>query len=557
MRKSMKKVAALVLTLAMSTALLAACGNKGETVDSKKDPTIAPTKAAENSQGTTDPTKAPEGGFKDYSKGFEKNVTIQIPVYDRAFEGWNPTNNYYTQWVQKEFGDKYNVKVEFVAIGRSTEVTDFNQMLAAGTAPDIIFHYDMPQAIAYYDEGAMQELNYDEIANYAPTYYKNLGSTIDSYGTINGEKVFFFASRPTAYNWVTLIRQDWIDKVGKAMPANLTELNELYAAWRDAGLGNGGGALVQNNFTYDYFFRSWPIDSDERALYSDLSVAALPWEATHKFLKNLNYQYNNNLIDKEFYLNTDDASTKADFVSGNSGVYSLYLSSSTDVMTSLLANNPDAKVSLLPMAANVPEGGVPQQRGYWPFGMIMGINSTTPEEERVAVWMYLEWLSQPENLFFFQNGVEGANYTLDAAGLAVKNADFTGESKLSNNNNKDYWCLVVESAQYADEDLNFKANIANWAPAGYEYIIEDAYKDFVDNLEYMTPDAIFLDTIESVAEYKSDLNDLWKELYVQCAMASEADFEAVYKKACEEYLAAGYQTILDDKQAAISAGGYN
>ena len=40
-------------------------------------------------------------------------------------------------------------------------------------------------------------------------------------------------------------------------------------------------------------------------------------------------------------------------------------------------------------------------------------------------------------------------------------------------------------------------------------------------------------------------------------MAPEAEFEAVYQKACEDYLAAGYQTILDEKQAAISAGGYN
>ena len=86
------------------------------------------------------------------------------------------------------------------------------------------------------------------------------------------------------------------------MPTSLEEYNKLLAAWKEAGLGNGGGNLVQNNFTYDYPFRTWPIDEKERALYSDLSVPAFTWEPTHKFLQNLNYQYNNGLIDPEFYL---------------------------------------------------------------------------------------------------------------------------------------------------------------------------------------------------------------------------------------------------------------
>lgn len=560
MKKVFKKVAAFSLACTMVAASLAGCGSKAQ--DTSSDATADETTTDDTTneetadKAATDETTS-TGDYTDYSQGFPENVTIQIPVYDRAFEGWNVTDNYYTQWVQKEFGDKYNVTVEFVAIGRTTEVTDYTQMLAAGTAPDIIFHYDMPQALAYYSEGAMQELDLNEIANYAPTYFSNMGDIITKYGSVEDTPTFFFAERTDAYNWLTLIRQDWLDKVNMEMPHNLDELNAVYKAWKDAGLGNGGGNLVQNNFVHDYAFRDWPIDEKERALYSDLSVAALPWEPSHLYLKNLNYQYNNGLIDPEFYLNTDDASTKADFVSGASGVYALYLASSTDVISSLLANDPEAKLAVLDTAAGVPEGKMTQTRAYWPFGMIMGINSTTSDEERAAIWMYLEWMSQPENLFFLQNGVEGDNYTLDADGLAVKNADFDGESKLSQNNNKDYWCLVTESAKYDNEELNYKANLANWAPEGYEYLIEDSYKYFNDYKEYMTPDALYSVVIESVAEYKTTLNDLWKELYVKCAMAPEAEFEDTYKEACQDYLDAGYQEILDEKTQAIEAGKYN
>ncbi|WP_099469290.1 type 2 periplasmic-binding domain-containing protein [Konateibacter massiliensis] len=558
MRRSLRKAAAFSIVCSMAAASLAGCGGNKANETASTD-AAENAKASQEADGTAQTKEAEkqEGEYIDYSQGFSENVTIQIPVYDRAYEGWNVTDNYYTNWIQKEFGDKYNITVDFVAIGRTTEVTDYTQMLAAGTAPDIIFHYDMPQALAYYGEGAMQELDLGEIAYYAPTYFDKMGETISRYGSVDGKPTLFFAGRTDAYNSVRLIRQDWLDKVNMEMPHSLEEYNAVLKAWKEAGLGNGGGYLIQNSFNFDYPFREWPIDEKERALYSDLSVAALPWQSTYEYLANLNYQYNNGLINPEFYLNTDEASTKADFVSGKSGVYTLYLSSSTDVISSLLGNEPEAKLAVMDPAALSPEGVMPQSRAYWPFGIIMGINQATSNEERAAIWLYLEWMSQTNNLFFLQNGVEGENYTLDADGLAVKDSDFAGESKLSQNNNKDYWCLVTEGVEYEKEELNYKANLANWAPTGYEYLIEDAYQYYNDYKEYMTVDALYSVVIESVAEYKTTLNDLWKELYVKCVMASEADFDTVYEQAVQEYLEAGYQEILDEKTEAIEAGNYN
>ena len=188
--------------------------------------------------------------------------------------------------------------------------------------------------------------------------------------------------------------------------------------------------------------------------------------------------------------------------------------------------------------------------------MIMGINSTTSDEERAALWMYLDWMLQEDHLFTFQNGIEGQNFNFDADGLAVKVDGFSGETALSQNNNKDYWCLWVESAKYNTDELNYKANMANWAPQGYEYLIEDAYKNFKDTEEYYTPDALFTVTLEKVAEYKTDLNELWKELYVKCVLVPENQFEATYENACNEYLNAGYSEILEEKKAAIAANNY-
>lgn len=550
MRK--KRIVSMFMAMILVLSVLSACSgnnnsnaNAGNSSDNSNPPSA-------NSSDTT-------GDYDDYSKGFPEKVTLEVPVYERAFEGWNVTDNYYTRWIQKEFGDKYNVDVKFVPITRTSEVTDYEQLLASHKAPDIIFHYDMPQALAYYGEGVMQELDYDEIANYAPTYWKNMSSTIEQYGSVDGKKVFFFASRPAADNFTTLIRKDWVEKVGMKVEdlTSLEKYNELLAKWKEAGLGAGGASLLQNNYNFNYAFRDWPINEKERALYSDLSVADLTSPATERYLRNLNYQYNNGLIDKEFYLRNDEAKTKAEFAAGKTGTFAFYLTSNTDVISATLANNPEAQFAVLPSKAGVPEGYEPQGRGYWPFGFIMGINYESSAEERRAVWMYLEWMSQPDNLFFLQNGVEGQNYTLDAEGITVKVADFAGESKLSTNNNKDYWGLVTEMAQYSSPELTRKSYIRNWAPPGYEYLAEDMLKYYDETAEYRTPDALFSVVLEKVNEYKADLNSLFQELYVKCVLAPESEFDATYEAAKKTYLGAGYQEILDEKQKAIDAGQYN
>lgn len=558
-RRLYQKIVAMALTGTMAIGMLTGCGSSQETAAPAEESTAADSAKSAESTEPVDSADAQEqdssSPYTDYSGGFPETVTIQIPVYDRAFEGWNVTDNTYTQWIQKEFGDKYNVNVEYVAVGRSTEVADYMQMLSAGNAPDIIMHYDMPQAVNYYSEGAMQALDLDEIAYYAPTYYANMKDTIDTYGEMDGENYFFFANRPTYYyNWVTLIRQDWLDAVDADMPESMEELNEVAAKWKDAGVGTLGERLLINNFTYYYPFIGSSVDEKELALYSDLAVAPLTWSATEAYLKNLNYQYNNGLTNPEFYLIDDDAKWKADFVSGKVGTYSFYITSGTDTISSLLANDADAKVSVMNTWAGVPEGNNAYYYEYPPYGMIMGINSDCTDEQREAVWMFLEWMSQSDNLFKLQNGVEGESYALDDNGLAIPVDGYTGEWKRSDNNNKDYWCLVVEAAVYDDDELTYQSRLRDLAPAGYEYLIADSKNYFDTYAQYGLINTAYTKTIEASAENAEDLKKLWQELYVDCATCSEADFDATYQEACQTYLDAGYQDILDEKQALYDEG---
>lgn len=552
MRKQTKRAAAIVMAAAMTTTLLAGCGGSGSSAAASESESTTSEASSEASTGEA----AASGSYTDYSAGFPERVTIQIPVYDRGFENWNVADNYYTQWVQQEFGEKYNVDVEYVAISRSNEVTDYMQMIAAGTAPDIIMHYDMPQAVSYYDEGAMQDIDYDELAFYAPTYWAKMQETIETYGTIDDHQAFIFAERdPYYYNWVTLIRKDWCDQVGMEVPTTWEELQDVLAAWQEAGLGTYNHELIIGSFTYFYPWIEEGTTDEELALYLDLNVAPFTWSATENYLRAFNEMYNAGTLDPNFYLTTDDAMEKGKFVSGECGTYSFYMSNGTDVFTSLLANDPDTEVAILNSTPSiVAEGYTPYYYEYPSYGMIMGINSQSTDEERAAVYMFLEWLSQPENLTYMQYGVEGETYTVGEDGINTLVADYTGEAALSQNQNKDYWCLVVESITYGDEEMDLTANKSLLAPAGYEDLIQQSYDMCKANEDAGLISPIFTSVVESSADYTADLKALWQEAYVACITAAPEDFDATYEEYCQEYLDAGYQDILDEKQELIDAG---
>ena len=45
---------------------------------------------------------------------FAENVSITIPVYDRGQAGVpNVEDNYWTKWIQENFGDRYNITVNY------------------------------------------------------------------------------------------------------------------------------------------------------------------------------------------------------------------------------------------------------------------------------------------------------------------------------------------------------------------------------------------------------------------------------------------------------------
>ena len=481
---------------------------------------------------------------------YPEQIEIKIPVYDRGNAGQaNVTDNYWTKYVQQEFGDKHNIKVTYISIPRKEEVTMFNQLLAgkAENQPDIIFNYDYPTIVSFANQEAFQELDEEMIKKYAPDFYERT-KELDEYTYVDGKKLFMAGTRPDAYNFVTLVRKDWLDKLGLDEPKDKYEHTEMLKKFRDAKLGGENtipSTYVRGNANYgNYGYRPYPLSEEDNALYSDITVASLTWEPTYKQLKWDNMLYNEGLISPEWYLDVDGSKAREAFVSGQAGTYADYLSKSPDVINTLKANVPDAEVTIFG-AYDDPDFGHPGPgRRDNPFGMVSGINVNCAHPE--AIMMYFEWLN--DNLFVMQNGIEGVTYKMDGD-IPVLIDGYEGEDRLNYNGNKDMWCLVIEGRDLGDEELNVKAQAKSFAPEGYEFIIEKSYENAKFGDAYRYTDYIFSKPVESLTTLSGTLMDNWLVHKAELINCKPEEFDAKYEAACADYLAAGYQQVLDEKKA--------
>ena len=237
---------------------------------------------------------------------YGEQIELKVPIYQRNGIKDPIEDNYWTHWVQENFGDKYNIKVTYVPISRTEEVSDFTMKMGSDeTAPDMIFHYDNPQLLAYIDQEFVQQIDEDMVKEFMPDYLNYVGDEAYQAGKYNvgGKKVqmYFPAARDDADNWATVIRADWLEKVGKEMPKSVEEYLDVLRAFRDANLGGdytvpATQGLPSTTGMRADSYRTGHTDPREIAIYSDLQVVSLDWEPIKKNFRVLNTMYNEGLI---------------------------------------------------------------------------------------------------------------------------------------------------------------------------------------------------------------------------------------------------------------------
>lgn len=500
---------------------------------------------------------------------FAENVTLRVPVYDRGVEGVpDVTNNYWTQWIQENFGDKYNITVEYVPITRTDVMTSYALLAADQNLPTILMEYDYPKLSTWVNDGYLTSFDMDAFKEVAPNYYARMEADGQiPYTTIGDETYFALASNPNYninYTWQTFVRMDWLKQVGyDHVPTKRDEYLDAMKKIQEAGLCEhpGGGTMITGlGSDQNHAYREYPFNELDWAMYGDYNIPALGTDANYNLLKRANEDYNSGITDPEYYI-IDSETAKANFVNGKSYSYSGYVSASTDFLNAFYDQNPDGKLAITPISAEVDESGedgivtVPAWRAENPFGMIVGFSNTATDDELKAAWMYMEWLSQPENLYTFQWGIEGENYNLDEEGNPVTVSDYNGDYKQGYNNSKDYWCIVKEKRTFDTVEENIKADTPQDLPQNFtDDIIQYYYDRLAIADQYGLSDCQFSVVIAAQSEYQNTLGELYKEFRDALTMCKPEEFDAMYEDYAQQYADQGYQEVVDERLEAFQAG---
>ncbi len=518
--------------------------------------------------GIVTAASAEETGIASWEP-FAERVKITVPVYDRSKEGFPPVDdNYWTQWIQENFGDKYNIDVQYVAIPRGDVMTKYSLLIAADETPTILMEYDYPKVAQWANDGAMSTIDLEAFAKVAPTFYQAMVDNNQlGYTDINGETYFVLTERPyynTTFTYANFVRMDWLRQVGyDHVPQNYEEHKDALNKMIEAGLCEYplGLGIPTAAYIANFGFRDFPVDEAEWAMHSSLGTPCFPWYPTQRMMKRLNDEYHMGWYSSEFDLekNSGGAATdilQTDFINGKTYQYGGYIANNMAWLTAFYENNPDAELAVASPYAGDEEGvNTSCIRADNPFGMIVGFSSLATEDQLKAAWMLMEWMIQPENLFVLENGVEGETYEMGEDGLPVM-LEYTGEHMLNHNNNIDMTCLVHASKKVG----TVEQTIAQMSPVGLPQDFTEMLTDNYYDLKALADqgkaysDPVFAVAIESESEYSATLLSLWQEYYAKLIKCDPEEFDSLYAEYSQEFLDAGYQEIIDERLAAYEAG---
>ncbi|MCD8013026.1 MAG: extracellular solute-binding protein [Lachnospiraceae bacterium] len=511
---------------------------------------------------------ADEATGMDAWEAFDENVTIKIPVYDRGAEGVpDVTDNYWTEWVQTEFGDQYNITVEYVGITRTDVMTDYALLGASGELPTVLMEYDYDKLATWATEGYLTEYDIDQFAEIAPTYYQGMVDRDQlQYVEMAGGDYLVLSERPyyeTNYTYVTFVRMDWLEEVGYDYIPNLSSQDYIDAmlAIKEAGIAeypDGGVMLTGVGSDQSYAWRTYPQDEENWVMYGDYQIPSLSSAENKALLSFLNQKYNAGIMNPEYYT-IDTETDKSNFINGETFAYSGYISASMDWLESFYEQNPDAELAVVVQSTELnDEGYAPAYRANNPFGMMIGFSSLATEDEIKAAMMYMEWMCQEDTLFTFQWGIEGEtfNYGDDGLPVSVDYAEQPSEYKQGYNNSIDYWCIVSASRNAGTIEETIIASLPQNLPQNFNDAVIENYYNQVEVASYgwAVTDCMFGDSLESVTEYQETLLNLYIELRDKLVVASEDEFDALYEEYSQQYLDAGYQEVIDERLELFNAG---
>lgn len=573
---TMKKQAIALALAASMTATLVGCG--------EKDPKETTTANATQAPSGTEATKATEGGNNntttvadpgtkaetpEFSNGkFKETKKIRVEVYDRSPEGGtDAADNMYTDYIKKGMLEDHNVEVEFVKVPRWTEGQELNNLLSAGTAPDICVTYDYPTIQNYANRGGVLDMApfLNDYKADCQNLWTWLGDTNINWnkdpktGTIWAIE----GKRATSNRIVTFIRKDWLDKLGLKEPTTKEEFEKCLVAFRDNAstlLGDDADKMIPYSVSYDVGWRAGtliesfidPNISDRDYYVNGFDDRKFTMPGTKDAIKLLNKWYNDGLMWKDFALYgaddaTEDNNMKAGFVGAITHNWDYVFRNGDKSINAELKNLVGADAKFVAIDPFEDKNGTHTKFVTSTAGDRKLFFPATCKEP-LACLMYLDWISDPEHIQFLQLGEEGVGHEKSADGKYYITKKIEGGNKafMNSGSNIDL-TITCNGLRLATEEATTLTTANSYAendPA----LVAGADKIAKTNMRYDKNVAV--GAIEAEDGQGQILGDKRNAAFQKAVVCKPDQFDSVWDENMADYMTSGGQEIHDERDEA-------
>lgn len=494
------------------------------------------------------PSSATENGPAEATK---EHRTLTVEVFDRGKPGQpDLNNNFWTKYINDNFGKQFNATVKFVSVPRAQEVDKLNVLMAAGQAPDISYTYNQGVVYNYVQQGGLAELD-SVLQEHGSTLTSYLGEEVLKYGQFNGKQYAVPGKRTVLAGSNTFIRKDWLDKLGLPVPTTAEQFYDTMVAFKEKNPGNVTGvipygySLQPANPGLSYMPEAFKPSNLTEEQFATLQPKAI-WDANwsmpgfDKAIQYMNKMYHAGLISPNFATDKDGKLLDADISNGKVGAFQTNWDgpyrTAPGTYANLAKNVPGAE--LIPIDPWQNDAGKHPKNGYSPNGMYVIIPKSSKNVD-LAI-QYLNWMADPKVTLFLQNGEEGVDYNMVDGVPKQTGTTSSGDKMMTVANNLDY-DILSNGIELGDPKKNEAAISAGYP--GYEKDVENALK--VGLVDYYTT---YFYSIPNAADAKNNaaLKNLSAQMLAKLIVAKPEEVDSLYKTLVQQYMDQGGKAVEDE-----------
>lgn len=466
---------------------------------------------------------------------------LKVLIWDFGLDTALPyDSNYWFDYIQKNFGDPNGIKVTFVTMNRMEETTMLNVMMASGEVPDIIYTYDINLVQNYLRQGGLADLT-EAVAAYGSRLIDYIGEENQSIGNINGKQMFLVGNRAVDIGIVgSVIRGDWLDKLGMEVPTTTEEFYEVMKAFKEKDPGNVGENLIpwamsMQEISFGYFNTLYSFVEPGLTDKEFATIYPFNYPGYKEGVRFINKCYNEGIIGAEFALDNDSKQMWSNVVNGYVGFLTANVCSGFadgSYYDQLAVNVEGAYYVACDPFSNA--NGEHTKLGNNPWDKYIMVPASSKMVNEAI--QYMDWIASDKdvmlNLMYGAYG-EDKSWYYNEEGLVIANDSYMGDDRDVTGAVTQSLVFFSNGFDYGNEELNTKAQTVSYgdpqAAVQYQQALTDRRSD-----PWFFP--VWPEAIESESEYSGAMIEKYKEIFTQLYMCGSEQFDAQYERLVGEFM---------------------